>query len=374
MAANLGVRIMKKIKILFAAFLGTVFILGTGCEGIYLPDHYGSSQVTTDPVSVTETYHSIQQTENPDTAETRDPNAEPDTQAASAEPDSIDDPAITIEEQAATTEQTESTWSLKVHFIDVGQGDSCFIELPNGETMLIDAGEREYGDSVVTYIFTQGYGALDYVVATHPHSDHIGGMAEVLNALPVGELFMSPYPGNTTAFEDMLTAAENNDVPVQEVMAGDMIFDADGLRAEVVAPKELADNSNNNSVVVKLTYGENSFLFTGDAEKKEEDGIWTNIKCDVLKIGHHGSKTSTSANFLKKVEPEYAVISCGSANRYGHPDDVVLQRLDRQGISVFRTDIQGTIVFTSDGKDITADREPVPYSPPETLDRQTADH
>ena len=199
---------------------------------------------------------------------------------------------------------------LKVHFLDVGQGDSCFIELPNKGTMLIDAGESKFGDSIVTYIYGQGYDTLDYVVATHPHADHIGGMADVLNTFNIKNFYATSFTTTTQTYERMLDAVENSGAEVHEVMAGSVILDEPELLIEVVAPKTLSDDSNNSSVVIKLTYGENKFLFTGDAEKSEEDDIWSNIKCDVLKVGHHGSATSSSANFLKKVDPTYAVISC----------------------------------------------------------------
>ena len=146
--------------------------------------------------------------------------------------------------------------------------------------------------------------------------------------------------------------------------ASSVILDEPQLLVEVVAPKTLGDDSNNSSVVIKLTYGENKFLFTGDAEKSEEDDIWTNIKCNVLKVGHHGSATSSSANFLKKVDPKYAVISCGMGNKYGHPSDEILERLNSRNIEVFRTDLQGTIVFTSDGTIISVDKQPTVYRAP----------
>lgn len=272
----------------------------------------------------------------------------------------------TVTETEIKIEPPAEYQELKVHFLDVGQGDSTFIELPNGETMLIDAGEREYGDSVVTYIYSQGYDALNYVVATHPHSDHIGGMADIINTFNVDNFYMTSDITTTQTFDDLLTALENSKAAVHDVMAGDIILDEPDLLIEVVAPKEIADDLNNNSVVIKLTYGDNKFLFTGDAEKSEEDGIWTNIKCDVLKVGHHGSNTSSTANFLKKVEPTYAVISCGVGNSYGHPDDKVLKRLDERNINVYRTDLQGTIVFSSDGKSISADKTPIRYTPPVT--------
>ncbi len=300
-----------------------------------------------------------------------EPTQEPEPDIISAEPPAPETtPATTTSTTTTTIEIAAGTLveyqELIVHFIDVGQGDSTFIELPNGETMLIDAGEREYGDSVVAYIFNQGYDTLDYVVATHPHTDHIGGMVDVLNAFPTKNFYMTSYVNPTQTFDDMLTAVENNGAAVHEVMAGTVILDEPELLVEVVAPKVLADDSNNNSVVIKLTYGENKFLFTGDAEKDEEDGIWTNIKCDVLKVGHHGSDTSSTKNFLKKVEPTYAVISCGLYNSYGHPDEAVLKRLYDRNINVYRTDIQGTIVFRSDGKDITVNNAPVEYTLPVT--------
>lgn len=303
------------------------------------------------------------------------------TTASTPEP-STELPSIEISEKttAATTPETTTSTSsysetvvtvpapepseyqeLKVHFLDVGQGDSCFIELPNQETMLIDAGESEYGDSIVTYIYGQGYDTLDYIVATHPHADHIGGMADVLNTFNIKNFYATAFTTTTQTYERMLNAVESNGAKVHEVMAGSVILEEPQLLVEVVAPKTLGDDSNNSSVVIKLTYGENKFLFTGDAEKSEEDDIWTNIKCDVLKVGHHGSATSSSANFLKKVDPKYAVISCGMGNKYGHPTDEVLERLNSRNIEVFRTDLQGTIVFTSDGTTISVDKQPTVY-------------
>lgn len=240
-----------------------------------------------------------------------------------------------------------------VHYIDVGQGDSTFIELPDGTTMLIDAGEIDQGGNVATYIFSQGYDTIDYVIATHAHSDHIGGLAEVVDSFNVNNFYMTEASATTSVYENMLNAVEESNALVHTVMAGDMILNSGDLSVEVVAPKVFdEEEQNNNSIVIKITYGDIKFLFTGDAEKEEEDGIWTNIKCDVLKIGHHGSNSSTTSNFLKKVEPKYAVISCGLGNSYGHPTDEVLTRLEKNNIEVYRTDLQGTIIASSDGETI----------------------
>ena len=196
---------------------------------------------------------------------------------------------------------------------------------------------------------------MDYAAATHPHADHIGGMADVLNTFNIRNFYATAFTTTTQTYERMLDAVENSGAAVHEVMAGSVILDEPELLVEVVAPKTLSDDSSSSSVVIKLTYGENKFLFTG------EDDIWTNIKCDGLKVGHHGSATSSSANFLKKVDPTYAVISCGMGNKYGHPTDEVLERLNSRNIEVFRTDLQGTIVFTSDGKNISVDKQPSAY-------------
>lgn len=262
--------------------------------------------------------------------------------------------------ETPTTENIESTrleGEMKVHYIDVGQGDCIFIELPNSETMLIDAGEYDEVDGAVTYIHSYGYDTIDYVIATHPHSDHIGGMKTIFDNFNVKNVYLSPAISTTKTYEYMLEAIQNSNAKAYKAFAGTEIISEDNLSVIVVAPAtdnpdDYTDNLNDSSVILKLTYGETSFLFTGDAEKAEEDAIRTNIKCDVLKIGHHGSRTSTSANFLKNAKPKYAIISVGEGNEYGHPTEEVLKRLEERNIEVFRTDLMGSIVVTSDGKNI----------------------
>lgn len=265
-------------------------------------------------------------------------------------------------ESSVTEEPPRGTGELTVHFIDVGQGDSAFIELPNGETMLIDAGEASEGDNVVTYIFSQGYDTVNYIIASHPHDDHIGGMSDVLNNFTVNRFYLTEAVGNSKGYDNMLSAIDENGVSVEYVSEGDIILSDSELLVEAVAPKTVeVGNLNDTSIVVKLTYKENVFLFTGDAEKYEEDNIWTSIKCDVLKVGHHGSSTSTSPNFLKKTEPTYAVISAGLFNSYGHPTEKTLNALAERGIKTYRTDLQGTVIFTSDGANIIVNKDPVEY-------------
>lgn len=243
---------------------------------------------------------------------------------------------------------------LHVYYLDVGQADSIFIKLPNNENMLIDAGVDESGEKIVEALQSSGTEKIDYLVATHPHADHIGGMQEVVENFDIGKVYMPAAVTNTRTYEDLLLAIKSKGNTITTAKAGTDILSDENLSAVFVAPNSAEyDDLNNYSAVIKLTYGNNSFVFTGDAEKLSEDEIRANIKCDVLKVGHHGSNTSTSKNFLKKTEPTYAVISCGADNEYGHPHKEVMQRLNNAGIEIYRTDVNGTIEAVSDGNNIT---------------------
>lgn len=242
---------------------------------------------------------------------------------------------------------------LRVHFIDVGQGDCIFAELPDGKSMLIDAGTNESEDVVCDYIRYCGEDYLDFVVATHPHADHIGGMDGVIDEFDIGTFYMPDVEYDTKTFESMLDCLEASEAKVIKAEAGVVVCEEDGLKIQLVAPTEdYYDEINDYSSVVKVTYGETDFLFMGDAEKYSESKITADVSADVLKVGHHGSDTSTGKEFLKSVAPDYAVISCGVDNEYGHPHKSVIDRLNSRGVKVFRTDTMGTVVIGSDSINI----------------------
>lgn len=240
---------------------------------------------------------------------------------------------------------------LIVHYIDVGQADSILIQV-NGKNMLIDAGNREDGDMVVTYLKKQGVKKLDYVLATHPHEDHIGGMSAVIKNFTISDFYAPKKTQNTKTFEDMITTLKGKQIKIAK--AGVELDLGENAKLQMLAPN--ADNYsdlNNYSAVVKLTFGNNKFLFMGDAEKLSEKEILDNnfdVSCDVLKVGHHGSSSSSSKEFLDKTSPKSVVISVGKNNDYGHPHKETLTEFKKRNYTIYRTDIDGTVVLTSDGK------------------------
>ena len=246
---------------------------------------------------------------------------------------------------------------LVVHFIDVGQGDSSFIELPNGDTMLIDAGTASYGDDIIEYIESLGYQDIDYVVATHPHADHIGGMAEVIDAFDIETVYMPKAVSTSKTYENLLETIQDKGLSIHTGRAGVEVLNTDDLTILMFAPvQEEYSNLNNYSIVLKITYGDTSFLYTGDAEDSLDE-ITGDIKADVLKVGHHGSDTSTTSDFLARVNPSYAVISVGEGNSYGHPALSTIELLEGYTSNIYRTDLNGTVVISSDGVNINVDTE-----------------
>ena len=250
--------------------------------------------------------------------------------------------------------QLQDSSKLALHFIDVGQADSMLGILPNGETILIDAGNREDGNAIVSYIKKQQIKKIDYLIATHPHEDHIGGLAEVINSFDIGSIYMPKASNNTKTFENALLAIKNKGLKVTTARAGVSILNNDNLKIELLAPtSDYYENMNSYSAVTKITFGNTSFLLTGDADNISEGEMFKyNLKADVLKVGHHGSSTSTSAEFLKAVAPKFAIVSVGKGNTYGHPAQKTLTTLKNAGVITYRTDINGTIVATSDGESI----------------------
>ena len=244
--------------------------------------------------------------------------------------------------------------SLKVHYIDVWQGDSTFIELPNGKTILIDAGEVEYGDRVVKYIKSLGHSKIDYLFATHPHSDHIGGLKKVVKTFDIGSIYMPDITSNSTLYLDLLKAIETKNKKINIVKAGKTIISEDDIDLKVLAPiEDEYEEVNDYSIVLKLTYKEKKFLFMADAEYESEMDLLDSkydLIADVLKVGHHGSTSSTNYYFLKAVKPSIGIISVGKNNDYGHPKDTILEKLKKQNVKIYRTDLNGNIVVRTDGR------------------------
>ncbi|MGV8905920.1 MAG: ComEC/Rec2 family competence protein [Acetobacterium sp.] len=256
------------------------------------------------------------------------------------------------------------TGEIKVHFIDVGQAD-CILVQQGNSNMLIDAGNNEDAQTIKSYLDSLGVTALDVVIGTHAHEDHIGSMDTVIDSFPVGEIIFPKQTETTNTFKDFVMAVKNKGLTLTEPSVGSA-FNIGEATVTILAPNGTGyDDANDYSVVVKVAYGNTSFLLTGDAEAASESQMVSNgsdLSATVLKVGHHGSRSSTSDSFLDKVNPKFAVISVGKGNSYGHPTQEVMNRLQARGIPVYRTDENGTIVATSNGNDVTFNTDPGSYN------------
>ena len=234
---------------------------------------------------------------------------------------------------------------LLIHFIDVGQGDSILIQQKD-HSMLVDAGENDQGEVVVSYLKEQGVTRLDYVIGTHPHSDHIGGLDDVIRAFETGRVFLPPATHTTATFEDVLDAVQEKNLTLTQPKPGDSYALGDAAFTILAPQADYGDDLNNWSVGIRLACAEGALVACGDAEAQAEEDIAASglpLSADVLKVGHHGSSTSTSNAFLQAVSPAWAVISCGEGNSYGHPHEETLKKLEDAGVSVLRTDLLGDI-------------------------------
>ncbi len=264
---------------------------------------------------------------------------------------SLDEPNEAVEDAAATEQP------LTVHMIDVGQGDSILIKF-DSHAMLVDAGERGNDETIINYLKGLGIEKLEYIVATHPHSDHIGSMPKVIEAFDVENVIMPKLPNKliptTSIYKQLIKAVKASGAktisakPQAEYMLGD-------AKITILGPVGTPEDLNDASIVMRLDYGSTSFMFTGDAEAASEKRILdsgADVNADVLKMGHHGSSTSTCKEFFEAVSPSLALISCGTDNDYGHPHRETIELLKTSGIDYERTDLKGTIIVGSDGKNL----------------------
>lgn len=260
--------------------------------------------------------------------------------------------------QSAKSSSGEQKELLTVTFLDVGQGDAAVLQC-GGQTMMIDGGKAKASSYIYSWLKKNQISYLDVMVATHTDADHIGGLPGALNYVKVGTAYCPVTSGTTKTFQSFVRYLKNQGKSITIPKAGDE-FSLGGAQVRILGPTNPQAEGNNSSIVLKVTFGDTSFLFTGDAEREEEQELLESgydLESTVLKVGHHGSDTSTSYLFLRTVNPQYAVISVGADNTYGHPTEAVLSRLRDADVKTCRTDLQGTITAVSDGKKVTFQTE-----------------
>lgn len=253
---------------------------------------------------------------------------------------------------------SNSHYDFLVHYIDVGQGDSILIQ-SNTKNLLIDAGTPESSDNIIKYLKSQKVKKLNFIIATHPHADHIGGMSKIIETFPIDSFYAPKVTHSNESFKSLLTTLKEKKLHINILSPkhDNNIDLGENTKVEVLSPNnESYDNVNNYSPFIKISYGETFFLFTGDGEAESEKEVLetnANIKSHILKIGHHGSSTSSTEAFLDTVDPKIAVISAGLDNSHGHPTHSTLEKLKKRKIKILRTDEDGTIKISSDGKNIS---------------------
>lgn len=267
-------------------------------------------------------------------------------------------------EKTGVTDSVVSDAAMTVSFIDVGQGDCTLVYSPDNGVILVDSGEADKAQTVINYLKSLGIETIDYCVVTHPHSDHMGSMAQIMSEFNIENLIIPELSEinipTTKTYENFLLSAEENADEIIPAQAG-TTYSVGDIALSVLGPVSQNEELNNMSVVVKVEYKESSFLITGDCSFDEEDELMENdynaLESDVIKIGHHGSSGSTSADWLEAVNPQIGVISVGNGNSYGHPTKTVLDRLDDFDVEYYRTDVVGTVVIETDGKAISVQKK-----------------
>ncbi|EMY9860988.1 TPA: MBL fold metallo-hydrolase [Clostridioides difficile] len=242
---------------------------------------------------------------------------------------------------------------LSIHMIDVGQGDSILVQTPTNKNILIDEGDEDSENIIISYLRQKRIKTIDIIIATHPDSDHIGSLDNIIKKFNVNSIYMPEQSTDSEAYQNLINSCTDKNLSIQHLYKNDVLNIDNNINIYVLSPSYIQEESNLNSIVFKLTFNDNSFLFMGDAEEENEKEILHSFKLNninFIKIGHHGSNSSSSLEFIKKISPDIAAISCGYKNQYGHPHREVINNLKQNHVSIYRTDRIGDIVFYSDGE------------------------